>query len=58
MTQPEDKADPFFDPDIIYPDAGESAIIIQPNGKIPIIFIRKIFALVQQLLAKPHEYPN
>lgn len=35
MTQPEDKADPFFDPDIIFPDVGESAIIIQPNGKIP-----------------------
>lgn len=35
MTQPEDKTDPFFDPDIIYPDGGENAIIVQPNGKIP-----------------------
>lgn len=35
MTQPEDKADPFFDPDIIFPDEGENAVIIQPNGKIP-----------------------
>lgn len=35
MTQPEDEADPFFDPDIIYPDEGENAILIQPNGKIP-----------------------
>ena len=35
MTQPQDKSDPFFDPDIIYPDGGESTIIIQPNGKIP-----------------------
>lgn len=35
MTQPEDKTDPFFDPDIIYPDGGENAIIIQPDGKIP-----------------------
>ena len=35
MTQPEDEADPFFDTDIIYPDEGENAILIQPNGKIP-----------------------
>ena len=35
MTQPEDKYDPFFDPDIIYPDQGENAIIVQPNGNIP-----------------------
>ncbi len=35
ITQPEDKTDPFFDPDIIYPDEGENAIIVQPNGKIP-----------------------
>lgn len=35
MTQPEDQYDPFFDPDIIYPDQGENAIIVQPNGKIP-----------------------
>ena len=35
LTQPEDKADPFFDPDIIFPDEGENAVIIQPNGKIP-----------------------
>ncbi len=35
MTQPEDKTDPFFDPDIIYPDEGENAIIVQPDGKIP-----------------------
>lgn len=35
MTQPEDKTDSFFDPDIMYPDEGENAIIIQPNGKIP-----------------------
>lgn len=34
MTQPENEADPFFDPDIIYPDKGENAIIIQPGGKI------------------------
>lgn len=34
MTQPEDRNDSFFDPDIIYPDEGENAIIIQPNGKI------------------------
>ena len=35
MTQPDDEADPFFDPDIIYPDEGENAIIIQPGGKTP-----------------------
>ena len=35
MTQPKDETDPFFDPDIIYPNEGENAIIIQPNGKIP-----------------------
>ncbi len=35
LTQPEDKTDPFFDPDIIFPDEGENAVIIQPNGKIP-----------------------
>ncbi len=35
MTQPEDKTDPFFDPDIIFPDEGENAIIVQPNGTIP-----------------------
>lgn len=35
MTQPEDKADLFFDPDIIFPNEGENAVIIQPNGKIP-----------------------
>ena len=35
MTQPKDEIDPFFDPDIIYPNGGENAIIIQPNGKIP-----------------------
>lgn len=35
LTQPEDKNDPFFDPDIIFPDEGENAIIIQSNGKIP-----------------------
>ena len=29
------EADPFFDTDIIYPDEGENAILIQPNGKIP-----------------------
>lgn len=35
LTQPKDKTDPFFDPDIICPDEGENAIIIQPNGRIP-----------------------
>lgn len=35
MTQPEDRDDSFFDPDIIYPDEGENAVIIQPDGKIP-----------------------
>lgn len=35
MTQPKDKADPFFDPDIVFPNEGENAVIIQPNGKIP-----------------------
>ena len=35
MTQPEDKKDPFFDPDIIEPDAGETAVIVQPDGTIP-----------------------
>lgn len=35
MTQPEDREDSFYDPDIIFPDEGENAVIIQPNGKIP-----------------------
>ena len=35
MTQPKDRTDPFFDPDIMIPDEGESAVIIQPGGKIP-----------------------
>lgn len=35
LTQPENREDPFFDPDIIFPDEGENAILIQPNGKIP-----------------------
>ncbi len=35
MTQPKDRNDLFFDPDIIYPDEGENAVIIQPDGKIP-----------------------
>lgn len=35
LTQPEDKDDPFFDPDIIFPNEGENAVIIQPDGKIP-----------------------
>lgn len=34
MTQPEDRNDSFFDPDIIYPDGGENAVIIQPDGKM------------------------
>lgn len=35
MTQPKDREDTFFDPDIIFPDEGENAVIVQPNGKIP-----------------------
>lgn len=35
VTQPENEDDTFYDPDIIFPDAGENAVIIQPNGKIP-----------------------
>lgn len=35
MTQPEDSNDTFFDPDIIFPNEGENAVIIQPDGKIP-----------------------
>ena len=35
MTQPEDRNDTFFDPDIIYPDEGETAVIIQPDREIP-----------------------
>lgn len=35
MTQPKDRDDSFFEPDIIYPDEGENAVIIQPDGKIP-----------------------
>lgn len=35
LTQPDDRIDPFFDPDIIHPDKGENAVIIQPNGKVP-----------------------
>ncbi len=31
MTQPKDRNDLFFDPDIIYPDEGENAVIIQPD---------------------------
>lgn len=34
MTQPEDRNDTFYDPDIIFPDSGESAVIIQPTGEI------------------------
>ena len=34
ITQPEDKNDRFYDPDIIFPDEGENAVIVQPNGKI------------------------
>ncbi|WP_099222215.1 DUF1963 domain-containing protein [Listeria costaricensis] len=35
MTQPIDKEDDFFDPDIIFPDGGENAVIVQPDGRIP-----------------------
>lgn len=35
MTQPTDRSDSFFDPDIIYPDEGENAVIIQPDRKVP-----------------------
>ena len=35
LTQPEDRDDDFYDPDIIFYDEGENAVIIQPNGKIP-----------------------
>ena len=35
ITQPEDINDSFYDPDIIFPDEGENAVIIQPNGRIP-----------------------
>lgn len=35
ITQPEDINDSFYDPDIIFPDEGENAVIIQPNGKVP-----------------------
>lgn len=35
ITQPNDKEDDFFDPDIIFPDGGENAVIIQPDGNIP-----------------------
>lgn len=35
LTQPKDRDDDFYDPDIIFTDEGENAIIIQPNGNIP-----------------------
>lgn len=35
ITQPEDENDLFFDPDIIFPDGGENALVIQPAGRIP-----------------------
>lgn len=35
VTQPEDRQDSFFDPDIIYPYEGENAVIIQAEGRIP-----------------------
>lgn len=35
LTQPHDKDDDFFDPEIILPDGGENAVIIQPDGDIP-----------------------
>src|SRR5207237_6091180 len=28
--------DTFFDPDIIFPDAGENAVILQPGGRVPV----------------------
>lgn len=34
ITHAESSEDDFFDPDIIYPDEGENAVIIQPGGKI------------------------
>lgn len=35
LTQPENAEDDFYDPDIIFPEEGENAIILQPSGKIP-----------------------
>ena len=35
MTQPKDRNDSFYDPDIIFPDGGENAVIIQPAGNSP-----------------------
>jgi len=34
VTHPETLEDDFFDPEIIYPDEGENAIIIQPGGQL------------------------
>ena len=35
LTQPDNAEDDFYDPDIIFPDEGENAVIIQPYGEIP-----------------------
>ena len=34
LTQPDNEEDDFYDPDIIFPDGGENAVIIQPYGEI------------------------
>ncbi|WP_061995268.1 DUF1963 domain-containing protein [Clostridium sp. ATCC 25772] len=34
VTHAENPEDDFFDPDIVYPDEGENAIIIQPGGQM------------------------
>lgn len=35
LTQPDNAEDDFYDPDIIFPDEGENAVIIQPYGEVP-----------------------
>lgn len=35
ITQPDDEEDDFFDPDIIDPEGGEQAVILQPEGTVP-----------------------
>lgn len=41
ITHKESPESDFFDPDIIFPDGGENAVIIQPNGDISVDVIKK-----------------
>lgn len=36
VAHPQSPDDDFFDPDIIFPDEGENAVIIQPEGDVNI----------------------